>query len=85
MAAGKTVTPGGAPKGPAGPNPCPACGKLMEAGFVVAENFVEGARWTKQKTRLGTGGEPIVKADAFGNQYIPGFRCTSCRLLLLVY
>jgi len=57
----------------------------MEEGFVIAENFVEGARWTKQKTRLGTGGEKLVAADAFGNQYIPGYRCPSCKLLLLFY
>ena len=85
MAIARPAAPGGAPKGPAGPNPCPACAKPMETGFLVAENFVEGARWTRVKTRFGTGGEQLVKADALGNQYIPGFRCTSCRLLLLVY
>ena len=57
----------------------------MEQGFVVAENFVEGARWTKQKSRFGTGGERIVEPDMLGNQYIPGFRCTGCKLLLLFY
>ncbi len=57
----------------------------MEEGFVIAENFVEGARWTKKKTRLGAGGEKIVEADAFGNQYIAGYRCPSCKLLLLFY
>lgn len=66
-------------------NPCPSCGKPMEEGFVIAENFVEGARWTKRKTRLGAGGEKLVEADAFGNQYIPGYRCPSCKLLLLFY
>ena len=66
-------------------NPCPSCGKPMEQGFVIAENFVEGARWTMKKTRLGAGGEKLVEADAFGNQYIPGYRCPSCKLLLLFY
>ncbi len=66
-------------------NPCPACGKPMESGFLVAENFVEGARWTRQKTRFGTGGDRLVEPDALGNQYIPGYRCPACRLLLLVY
>ena len=66
-------------------NPCPSCGKTMEQGFLVAENFVEGARWTKVKTRFGTGGDKLVPPDALGNQYIPGFRCTGCKLLLLFY
>jgi hypothetical protein len=66
-------------------NPCPACGKPMEHGFLVAEKFIEGARWITQKTRLGAGGEPLVEPDALGNQYIPGYRCAACRLLLLVY
>ena len=57
----------------------------MEKGFLVAENFVEGARWTAQKTRFGTGGEKLVPPDALGNQYIQGFRCTGCKLLLLFY
>jgi len=66
-------------------NPCPSCGKAMETGFLIAEHFVEGARWTKVKTRLGTGGEKLVDADMLGNQYIAGFRCPSCKLLLLFY
>ncbi len=85
MATGTATKAWAARPDPDGPNPCPACGKPMEQGFIVAENFVEGARWVRQKTRLGTGGEQIVKPDALGNQYIPGFRCTSCRLMLLLY
>jgi len=57
----------------------------MEQGFVIAENLVEGARWTKQKNRLGTGWEKLVAADAFGNHYIPDYRRPSCKLLLLFY
>ena len=66
-------------------NPCPSCGKSMEQGFVIAENFVEGARWTTKKSLFGVGGERIVEPDALGNQYIPGFRCPACKIILLFY
>lgn len=67
------------------PNACPQCGKIMVKGFLVAESFLEGAKWTLQKTRLALGGEVLAKSDGFGNVYIDGFRCASCRLVILHY
>lgn len=57
----------------------------MESGYLRAESFIGGAKWTRKKTLLGVGGEPIVGTDPGGNVYLPGFRCTSCRVLTLRY
>ncbi len=65
--------------------PCPSCGKAMEAGFLVAESMLGGAKWMRERTRLAVGGEPIQPPDSWGNVYLAGLRCTSCRLLTLRY
>lgn len=57
----------------------------MAKGFVVAESFVEGAKWTTQKTKMALGGEVIAPSDGFGNVYVDGYRCVACRLVILEY
>lgn len=57
----------------------------MAKGFLVAESFVEGAKWTTQKTKLALGGEVLAKADGFGNVYIDAYRCVACRVVILHY
>jgi hypothetical protein len=57
----------------------------MESGVFLAESFIGGARWTRERTRLAIGGEGLVAPDAWGNVYLDGFRCPSCRLLVLAY
>ncbi len=64
---------------------CAFCGKPMLQGFLVAESFVEGAKWTREKTKLALGGEVLVKPDGFGNVYITGYRCVGCRRVVLRY
>lgn len=65
--------------------PCPACKKPMMNGFLVAESFLQGAKWMQERTRLALGGETLVQPDGFGNVYIPGLRCPSCKVLILKY
>lgn len=64
---------------------CPECGKPMVYGFLQAESFIGGAKWTTKKSKLGAGGRALVKPDAFGNVYLEGFHCSSCKVLTLHY
>jgi hypothetical protein len=57
----------------------------MEAGFLGAESLTSGAKWFREKKKLGTGGSPLAKPDGLGMVYLPGFRCQGCKLLLLNY
>ncbi len=57
----------------------------METGFLGSESLIGGAKWYKKKSRLGTGGEPLVKPGGLGMVYVEGERCQGCRLLLLRY
>ncbi len=64
---------------------CPQCNGPMESGYLRAESFIDGAKWTTKKTLLAIGGERIKGTDAGGNVYLEGFRCRSCRILSLQY
>jgi hypothetical protein len=57
----------------------------MEPGFLVAESFMGGAKWMRQRTRLAIGGGSVGRPDGLGNVYIQGFRCAACRHLSLDY
>ncbi len=57
----------------------------MAKGFLVAESFVEGAKWMTEKTRLARGGEVIVKPDGWGNVYMDAYRCHGCRRVIVQY
>jgi len=65
--------------------PCPACGKPMMDGFLVAESFIQGVKWVKERTRLALGGEVLVQPDSYGNVYVEGVRCPSCKMMILKY
>ena len=64
---------------------CPLCGKPMEQGYLVAASMLGGAKWMQEKTRLALGGEPLQPPDTWGNVYLAGLRCASCRLVTLRY
>lgn len=64
---------------------CPSCGKPMAKGYLVAESFVEGAKWMTEKTRLARGGEVIFRPDGWGNVYMDAYRCLGCRRVFLQY
>ena len=57
----------------------------MAHGFLRAESYIGGAKWTPKRTRLGSGGEALVHPDGLGNVYLEGFRCPGCRFLALHY
>ena len=57
----------------------------MEAGYLVSESIVAGAKWMQEKTRLAIGGEPLQPPDRWGDAYPAGLRCPGCRLLPLRY
>lgn len=57
----------------------------MEQGYLVSESFVSGVKWMREKTRLALGGEPIQPPDSWGNVYLAGLRCSTCRLVTLRY
>ena len=64
---------------------CPQCDRPMESGYLRAESFIGGAKWTTKKSVLGIGGELIAGTDLSGNVYVAGFRCAACRVLTLRY
>jgi len=64
---------------------CPECGKTMAHGFLRAESYIGGAKWTAKKTRLGSPGDRLVNPDGFGFVYLEGYRCPGCRFLALHY
>ncbi len=64
---------------------CAWCGKPMAKGYLVAESFVEGAKWMRERTKLALGGEVLVKPDGFGNVYMDAYRCLACRRVVLRY
>lgn len=64
---------------------CPSCGEPMEEGYLGSESFIGGAKWDTKKSRLGIGGEELVKPGGLGMVYFQGNRCRGCRLLLLCY
>ncbi len=64
---------------------CPSCGNTMEHGFFGSESLIGGAKWYTKKSRLGTGGEALVKPGGLGMVYVEGERCQGCKLLLLRY
>lgn len=57
----------------------------MAHGFLRAESFIGGAKWTAKRTRLGSRGDPLVNPDALGYVYLEGHRCPRCRFLALHY
>jgi len=57
----------------------------MEQGYLVAESMLSGAKWMQEKTRLAIGGERLQPPDSWGNVYLAGLRCSTCRLLTLRY
>ncbi|WP_019178047.1 PF20097 family protein [Methanomassiliicoccus luminyensis] len=63
---------------------CPTCGKEMEPGLLIAESFIGGAKWVG-----GHDGKPekekLVSPDLLGNVKLLGYRCRSCRQLVLKY
>ena len=64
---------------------CPECGKPMEHGFLAAESFIGGVKWTTKKSRLGASGPALRKPDVLGNVYLEGFHCSACKYLSLHY
>jgi Domain of unknown function (DUF6487) len=64
---------------------CPNCGMEMEPGFLGTERIFSDVSWFKEKTMFGTGGESLDIKDKMGMIYIEGFRCPSCKRLLLKY
>jgi len=57
----------------------------MMDGFLVAESFIQGVKWVKERTRLALGGEVLVQPDSYGNVYVEGVRCPSCKMMILKY
>ena len=64
---------------------CPRCGQRMEPGVLGAESLVGGAKWMRKRSRLAIGGEGLSSPHTWGNVYFDGFRCRSCRVLVLEY
>ena len=68
-----------------GPDVCTTCGRPMVKGYLVAEAFVDGAKWMTEKSRLARGGEILIKPDGWGNVYMDAYRCTGCRRVIVQY
>ncbi len=57
----------------------------MEPGSVAAESITGGAKWHKKRSTLALGGEKIGDYTRGGMVWFDGYRCPTCRLLLLKY
>ena len=69
---------------------CPRCSGPMERGFMLAPNagMLSGVRWdtTGGRDFWGLKGVVLVESTAFSRSIqVPGFRCPSCRVLVLSY
>ncbi len=64
---------------------CPYCQSDMEPGSVAAESLTGGAKWHRNRSMLALGGEKIGDYTSGGMVWFDGFRCPTCRLLLLKY
>jgi hypothetical protein len=69
---------------------CPKCSGPMERGIMLAPHggLLGGVRWdTADGIDLwGLKGEVLVSTDLMANSIrIPGFRCPTCRVLVLTY
>ncbi len=67
------------------PQTCPYCQSAMEPGSVAAESITGGAKWHKKRSTLALGGEKIGDYTRGGMVWFDGYRCPTCRLLLLKY
>jgi len=69
---------------------CPRCSGPMERGFILAPNagMMGGVRWDTVDgiDFWGLKGEVLVPGPVLGSSIrITGFRCQTCRVLVLVY
>ncbi len=63
---------------------CPRCGKLMEDGFLGAQNWPAGIQWYASKSFFGLHGAPIGDSD-LQMSWLASSRCPDCRLILAPY
>ncbi len=91
----QTVAPG-PPEQVAVPRPeffeprCPKCSGTMERGYVLAPNggVLSGIRWdaTDGIDFWGLKGEVLIPGGVLRSSIsIPGFRCQTCKVLILAY
>ena len=63
---------------------CPICGDEMEPGMMRADSFFGGAKWIGT-THSRVNKHTIANPDWLGYVKMQGFRCATCRQLVLKY
>ena len=57
----------------------------MAKGYLVAEAFVDGAKWMTEQRRLARGGGILVKPDGWGHGDREGYRGNGWRRVIRRY
>jgi len=60
---------------------CPACGGELETGFLICEALTDGPKWATKPSKLGIGGDELLKPNKFGILNIESGRCLKCRTI----
>lgn len=58
----------------------------MDKGFLgYPASYGGSARWYRSRTKDGFGGETLGQPNRWKVAFLDGYRCTSCRLVLMRY
>ena len=64
---------------------CPSCGGEGESGFLICEALTDGPKWSAKPSKLGIGGDELLKPNKFGILNIESARCTKCKAVAFRY
>jgi hypothetical protein len=64
---------------------CGHCGGSLDPGFLICEALADGPKWSLRPSKLGIGGDELLKPNALGIVNIEAGRCTKCRSVSFRY
>jgi hypothetical protein len=71
------------------PNSCPLCGGEIEIGCLLGKDTLFGFQWYAGDPTLWKNmiphGDSVGRYDLFSGTHMTGFRCQSCRKIVLDY
>jgi len=64
---------------------CSSCGADMDPGWLICEALADGPKWALKPSKLGIGGEELLKPNPLGIVNIEAGRCRACRQVSFRY